>query len=201
MTDLQEVTQRLERAERRTSTAQGMAALALAAALGIGLLQAGVAKGKGTTAKAPFRVVDERGNKLVEITTSPLGEGGYVYVYNKDAKPVIHLMGDPQGGAIALTNPDRHALVDMAAFESWGDLHIDNTNGAAGVNLSTQNGHPTVDLYGASSAFDREVTNTGGHIALHDDEAGYTVAELGVDAAGGRLTLSDHTAKALFTAP
>jgi hypothetical protein len=67
---LAEMERRLARAERRSRVASLTAAAGIAAALILGMVRPAVTDSPGSTVKAPFRVVDDQGRSIVEVTSN-----------------------------------------------------------------------------------------------------------------------------------
>lgn len=125
---------RLTRAEaevaalRRSRRALGIAGAVALAVLGLATARPAGTQGKGSTVKAPFRVVDDAGQPLLEV-----GKAGipYLRMYGAGQTPAVEVYATKWGGGLNARNQTgrivavldtREKGVNLAIYDDQGKL-------------------------------------------------------------------------------
>ena len=175
---LERLEQKLAASERRLGRLQIAFVLAVVAGLCSGLVRPAVTQGKGTTVKAPFTVVGEKGGKLFVLKAGP--HGGVLELLNQDGKITASVGADADGGTLAMRNSAGNPVIGLEADADGGLMFLVNKDGKAAVSMA--------------------VTQFGGALAVSNND-GRLVASLVATAPGGYVQLFDRTGKVRFTAP
>ena len=151
LADLQRRQGEMERRLRRWRVAT-LAAFTISGILAAAVLipAPGMARGQRNDTRAPFRVVDEDGKPLVEITGGRNGAqlalfngdgklaagvgagrgGGFIQAYDAAGQgPLAILQAQETGGIVAVSNPQKKPEAALASLEAGGMLEIFDRNG------------------------------------------------------------------------
>jgi hypothetical protein len=184
----------------RLAALTGAAAVVALVGASPGDAQRGAA-GEVAQVKAPFKVVDDGGRVLFQVTSSQ--DGPRVHVLNPSGKSgAIELTGTAEGGAIRLYSAQATELAWLRATQFGGDLALYD---AAGVevawmrNAANARGLTLYDPAGKAIAGLGTTQLTRG-LAIFD-EAEHQVAGLMVGEGGGRLGLYDREGRPVLAQP
>jgi hypothetical protein len=223
---LQELRERLERAEqqvkalhRQTQRAGGQARASRVAALALlmsgavfaatrspaTLLRAQAAVQGGTRVVAPFAVIDDQGNTLVQVSTAP-GGGGLLGVFDKAGNLLGELGTGTEGRGLEILDPAGQpaALVGQdAAGDHRGFRVIDRAGKIeAGLGVNPEGRGLTIfDETGTVPAIRVGEDATGKRGVGVANTAGNFVAGLSAGAVGGQLTVGSNSGAVLFSQP
>ena len=155
---LERLEQKLAASERRLGRLQIAFALAVVVGLCVGAVRPAVTQEKGTTVKAPFRVVDKEGRTLLNVhvfegraalslldqdgksavsISATADGGGVMHLSNRDGKPAIVMGADDDGGGVMdLSNRDGKRVIVMGAgADGDGGLGVSNRDGKTGITM------------------------------------------------------------------
>jgi hypothetical protein len=131
---LRELEHRLAHAERQASVARRLASTTLALSLGLvavlalGATRSAATQNKGTTVKAPFRVVDDRGERLMEVAAVGVP---YVRVFRSPnaATPAVEMFGSRWGGGLDVRNDKGRVVAVLDTRDDGVHLAIFDNSG------------------------------------------------------------------------
>ena len=153
---LERLEQKLAASERRLGRLQIAFVLAVVAGLGVGMVRPAVTQGKGTTVKAPFKVVDEKGKVVLRIAGralladgelsntlvlhAPNGKIAFCLVSSsrlteltvtsaKATGSVIRLKADHEGTSLRMSSPRLVLGANIQVNEGGGRLAIRGKGG------------------------------------------------------------------------
>lgn len=186
--------------------------LAVLALVGFSL-RAGQAQGAGSVVKAPFRVVDQAGRRLLEVDSingTPRArffdakeqsrvlifsdaQGGTVRVYNAADRRALEFACAAGESRLDLFNPAGALISRLGGRESGGELLINDGRGAVaarlGINSTNQNGH--LRLYHLSTGQEivalSSIREGGGGLLELLDPAGHVGAQVFARQRGGAM--------------
>lgn len=162
LAELKELRRRVERAECRANRALlgsclfGTTAMILAAAA------PGLTQSAGSSVRAPFRVVDNRGRQLMRVDTVP--GGPRVLVFDEHGRNAVMLSSTENGGAASVWNPAKQVTVS-----------IGNNNAGGLIGVSSRMGRTVgaLALVGDQVGFQLNDPKTGNTVLkLYDDDHG-----------------------------
>lgn len=188
------IEERLSRAERQVRVLRGLLLAAFVGIVALAAVKPGITDGTGTTVKAPFRVVNGKGDIILQ--SDEVEAGARLCLFDKDENPRAFVLSGEEGGAVGIvgnkgqssagfTATDDEASFDITNREGKRLVALTSNGGRGGLVLCNQDTKPSVVAFGGKEGDD------GGAVAIMG-KGGKLAAGLTIDEDGGILGIADH---------
>ena len=158
--------------------------------------------GRGTTLRAPLRVIDEEGNLVLEVYEQrepPFHNE--LRLFNSAGRKVISVGSQLGGGFLTIRN-DAGQLLCYLSIESEGArLLIHNNEEKGGVALFGQEQGGGINITSRNSIIGLWTTDEGSEIEIWRKEPQEPVVSLSVNAAGDTVTVRGADRTVSFSRP
>jgi hypothetical protein len=125
----------------RVKTIASLATLSLVVGISVGAGGVARTQGRGSDVKAPFRILDDQGRALVEVSRGP--DGGSLTVLST-ARGVVTLAGEKSGGAIRVSNSNSQLVCTLVSTPNGAAIVVgdarDDLLAAFGADISGRGG-------------------------------------------------------------
>jgi hypothetical protein len=197
---LQNLERRLARAERQVRLLRGGALLMLVVATALVAARPATTQGDGTTVRAPFAVLDAKGDRLVSVEAE---RGAPVLrLHHPSGRPIAALRVEGEAARFDLLGPDGRMRAGLSVDAQGGLLELHNR---AGRHVATLGSDPDGGILALRDASGRPAAalavDRDGGILVVRDRAGKRTGWFGTDPGGGNFALYDRAGKIAFTRP
>ena len=177
---LADLERRVARAERQARALAGLVLVALSGGTIVLAARTAETRSPGSTVRAPFRVVDARGNALLVVDTGEWNDhwdapgGTRLRLFDRNRRPTAVLMAAEDGGDLSLDREGGNRSIGLFAGGGGAALTFENprNQGIPAAVLQAQPNGSAFILYDRSAhqAADLESSGESGRLELHQGE-------------------------------